>query len=213
MLPKTYLITILISTLISFYYFRQLPAYLKSFCFLLGTTLIIECTAYFFVKKNAWMFNIFTVLEFIFYLSVYGYILNSRKQKNWLNTFRILLLLTGIINMSFFQGLFVFNNYTYALGAIFICISVVMFYLQLLNASNPEPLIRVPMFWISTGLLLFYACNFIFMGLLNYIIGISMPLAKQLHTIIYILNIVMYPLFTIGIACSSKQTKTNSLPN
>jgi hypothetical protein len=203
MFVKLYLVTILISTLIGLYHYNQLPKYLKAFSIFLLLTLAIECLGYFLIKKNTWMFNIFTGVEFIFYLSVYRYILTSISQKKVILLFITSFILASLGNMIFFQGLFKFNNYSYSYGSMLVCICAIMYFLQLLHHTNPQPLTRIPMFWISTGLLIFYACNFFYMGLLNYLIGVSMDLARELFMIISLLNIMMYSLFSAGIICYS----------
>jgi len=202
MLNKIYLITIFLSSLTGLYHFKKLPLYLKGLSLFLVLTTIIECIGYFF-KNNTWMFNIFTEVEFVFYFLLYRYVLKNSKQKKLIFFFLISSLIASVSNMLFFQGLNKFNNYSYSYSCILLCITVILYYQQLLHHDNPQPLIRVSMFWVSTGLLAFYACNFFFMGLLNYILSVSLDLAKQLFMIITALNIIMYSLFTVGIICST----------
>lgn len=171
------------------------------------TTLSIECLGYFLIKDNVWIFNIYVPLELIFYFLLFRYLIANEKIKLLLLVFLIVFVAFSAANILFFQGLHTFNNYTLSLGSVVIASCVLAYYKQLLNSSNPEQLIRVPMFWISTGLLLFYTCNFVFMGLFHYILGVSMVLASQLFMIIIILNILMYTLFTIGIISAAKQYK------
>ncbi len=207
MLVKLYLITILISSLISVYNFNKLEKHLKAFSIFLLITLAVECVGYFLLKTNVWLFNIFTALEFVFYLLLFRHTLTSISQKKIIIFFIASTILASLGNMLFFQGLFKFNNYSYSYGCMLICICVIMYLLQLLHHSNPQPLTHIPMFWISTGLLIFYACNFFYMGLLNYLISVSMEIAKELFMIISVLNIVMYSLFSVGIICSTTRRR------
>lgn len=206
-LIKLYLITVFISTLIGLYNFKKLPPYLKYFSILLVCTLSVESIGYFLIKNNTWMFNIFTVMEFTFYLAIFRYILVSKAQKRAILIFIVTFIIASLVNLLYYQGLFKFNNYSYSYGCMLVCICVMMYFTQLLHNSKPQPLTKIPMFWISTGLLVYYACNFFYMGLLHYIIGASMDLAKQLFMIISVLNIIMYSLFSIGIICSTTPRK------
>jgi hypothetical protein len=207
MLSKIYLITLLISSLISIYNYNKLTRYLKAFSIFLVVTLVVECTGYFLIKPNIWLFNIFTALEFVFYLLLFRQILTSTSKKKAVNLLIASTIIASLGNMIFFQGLFKFNNYSYSYGCMLVCICVMMYFLQLLHHTNPQPLTRIPMFWVSTGLLIYYACNFFYMGLLNYIIGVSMEIAKELFIIISVLNIAMYSLFSVGIICSTTRQK------
>ncbi|WP_207536377.1 hypothetical protein [Desertivirga arenae] len=209
MLKQIYLITIFLSALIGLYHFKRSPFHLKGFALLLVLTAIVEIVGHF-LKNNLWMFNLFGVIEFSSIFLLYRRLFFSHKIKNLLLLFAGVTALIYLSNWLFFQGLNTFNNYTFAFSCMLVTVTVLLFYHQLLNDNNPEPLLRVPMFWISTGILVFYPCNIFFMGLLNYIMHVSMDLAKQLYTIIHILNIIMYSLYSIGFICSATSRKSLS---
>jgi hypothetical protein len=209
MLKQIYLITIFISTLTGLYNYKRSALYLKAFALLLVLTTIIEITGHF-TKNNLWMFNLFGIVEFSTIILIYRSLFISSKLKKLLLFFTILLGLGYLTSWVFFQGLNTFNNYNIAFSCVLVTITVLLYYHQLLKYNNPEPLVRVPMFWISTGILIFYACNIFFMGLLNYIMRVSMDLAIQLYNIIHILNIIMYSLYSIGFICSATSRKSHS---
>ncbi len=208
MLTKIYLVTLLVSSLIALYHFKKLPGHLQLFSILILSTFAVEFIGYFLVRtNNAWMFNIFTVIEFVLYLSIFRHIIHSNSQKKLLLALTISYVVASLANMLFFQGFFKFNNYSYSYGCMLVCAAVVMYFFQLLHYSNPQPLTHLPMFWIGTGLLIYYACNFFYMGLVNYLISVSLELATELFTLIAVLNIIMYSLFSAGIVCSITQRK------
>jgi len=207
MLSKIYLIVILTSTLIGLYYYKALPQYLKYLSIALVCTLLVELIAFFVIKRNIWFFNIFLVFEFPFYIWLYRQILTSERQKKIIVYFLTIQFIAALLNLFFFQGLFKFNNYSYALGCILICICSLFYYTNLLQSPQPQALKKLPMFWISTGHLIYYSCNFFLTGLLNYIMSINLDLAKQLFAITMGLNIIMYTLFSVGIVCSTSRQK------
>lgn len=210
MLIKIYLITLLVSSLIAIYHFKKLTGYLQLFSILILSTFAVECVGYFLIRtNNAWMFNIFTIVEFVFYLSIFRHIIYNKAQKKLLLTLMISYVIASLANILFFQGFFKFNNYSYSYGCMLVCTAVVMYFFQLLHHSNPQPLTQLPMFWIGTGLLLYYACNFFYMGLVNYLISVSLELATELFTLMAVLNIIMYSLFSVGIICSITQRKSS----
>jgi hypothetical protein len=170
-------------------------------------TLSVETFAHFWMRENTWLFNIFIGFEFIFYFWLYSGQIESRLLKKTFLLFIPIFVIVALLNIFFYQGLYKFNTYTHSFGSILISVCAISYYKQLLNNDSPQPLTKVPMFWIGTGLLVFYACNIFFTGLFHYILSVSMSLATQLFTIVQILNIIMYSLFTVGIVCSAMRQK------
>lgn len=204
---RFYLTVLLLSSLIGLYHYRHLPTYLRCLSIMLVTTLLVETVSYFLIKNNAWIFNIYTSLEFIFYFLLFKHHSANQKFKKVTALFMLIFIIVACANILFFQGFYLFNNYTHSLGAIFVVACAIAYYRQLLGGDKPEPLIRIPMFWISTGLLIFYASDFFFMALFHYIISVSIDLARQLYMITAGLNIVMYSLFIFGIISSVNNRK------
>ncbi len=70
------------------------------------------------------------------------------------------------------------------------------------------PITRLPLFWIYTGLLIFYAGIFFFNGAYNYFVKNDFDLAKKLRLYINTgLNYVLYSVLTYSFLCSKKNTK------
>ena len=78
---------------------------------------------------------------------------------------------------------------------------------QILHRENYLPLRSIPEFWISTGILFFYAGAFFLMGLLNYLTKADLPLAKRLFFINHLLNVILYGLYIIGFIWKTEQEK------
>lgn len=207
MIGTIYLIVLFLCSLICLYHYKVLAKYLRYFTLMLFTTLLVESVAVFLIRNNAWLFNIYTCFEFIFYFLLFRFHIENEKFKNTTLYFIAIFLLVALTNILFFQGINLFNNYTHSLGSVLIVTCSVAFYRQSLNSANPQPLLHVPMFWISTGLLMYYTCSFFFYGLFHYIISVDMSVALKLYRIVQVLNIIMYLLFTFGIVSSTMHRK------
>ncbi len=78
---------------------------------------------------------------------------------------------------------------------------------QILQREKYLPLRSIPEFWISTGVLFFYAGAFFLMGLLNYLTKTDLALAKRLFFINHLLNIILYGLYIIGFIWKTEQER------
>ena len=87
-----------------------------------------------------------------------------------------------------------------------ICWSTYYLY-QILQRESYLPLRSIPEFWISTGVLFFYAGAFFLMGLLNYLTKTDFALAKRLFFINHLLNVILYGLYITGFLWKTEQEK------
>lgn len=77
-----------------------------------------------------------------------------------------------------------------------------------LGSINDLPITRLPLFWIYTALLIFYAGIFFFNGAYNYFLQNDSILAKDLRNYINTgLNYVLYSTLTYGFICSGNIKK------
>ena len=72
-------------------------------------------------------------------------------------------------------------------------------------------MLRNPLFWVSSGNLIFYAGVFFRMGLLNYIIKELPDLAPKLMYINSSLNYILYTLYSIGFLCTIRNRRSSLL--
>ena len=99
------------------------------------------------------------------------------------------------------------NNINYNLlikGFVFIIYSLLYLY-ELFKHPVDEQLLKVPFFWINTGIFFYYAGSFFQLPLYNYVYSRSSHLADQLNLINRLLNYFLYVSFIIGFSCKTKQ--------
>lgn len=99
------------------------------------------------------------------------------------------------------------NSYSFAVEAVLL-IGLSAYYLyQLLQSESYVPLRSIPEFWVSAGVLFFYAGAFFLMGLLNYLTKTDYQLARRLFFINHLLNIILYGLYAVGFVWKAHQVK------
>jgi len=185
-------------------------SYLKLFPPFLLATIIIESVASYLAairKPNAAVYNFFTVFEFCFYLYVISLIVSVKQMKKAIIITMILYGLIAITNIIFIQKLETFHTVTYAFGCLLIVAACIYYFFELFKIPRSVDLKNNPAFWICSGLLFFYCCGFPLFGLTNFLSGISKLIIRNFYSIIVILNIFLYSLFTIAFLCRLKIRK------
>lgn len=214
-----YVYFIIISFLASlsvYFISKDLPYYLKLFPPFLFATIIVEVLGTYLAsigKSNLWLYNFFTVFEFCFYLWIISLIINSRRAKKIIRIILIFYALASTVNIIFIQKMKAFHTASYAMGCLLIVAVCVYYFFELFKLPKSVKLKNNPAFWICSGLLFFYCCGFPLFGFSNFLSGISKLIIKNFYSIIVILNIFLYSLFTIAFLCRLKIRKYISLPS
>lgn len=149
--------------------------------------------------RNIWLYNIYAYLA-IGFISIFYY--------NFMTTLK-----TKIIILATFIGYSVFSIFYYTLtdaffktslpyhltlGATIICLYVLLFFLQLVKSDKILDFYKLPSFYISVGLLLWYLCViplFIFNGYFN---SITSDFGKFRSLLLLTINICTYSCFAFG---------------
>ncbi|OIR08299.1 hypothetical protein GALL_94670 [mine drainage metagenome] len=186
--------------------------YLQLFIIFLAISLFVELLASFLlqIKKQEntlLLFNIFTAFEFMFYLWVIREVIRNRKAKKVMLFILLIYPLTALINVFFFQGKHGFHSFTYALGCLLIVISCIYYFYELFLIPYSVNLLRQPSFWICTALLFFYAFTYPIYGLSNLMMSLPKTILINLERIVYLLNVLLYSMFSIAFLCRIKIRK------
>ena len=184
--------------------------HLKLFFPFLLMTLAVEVAANlipFSGQTNVHIYNYFTAFEFCFYLyAIRSMVINVRARKVLL----ISSLLYGIgsaIYIYFFVPPLHFHAISYAFGCLLVVTAAVYYFYELFKRPKSTNLLQSPDFWICTGLLFFYCSSFPLFGLVNFWNSVPKFIIMNFASIIYILNVFLYTLFSIAFLCRMKDRK------
>ena len=212
-----YFIAISFLASLSIYFISKAPPYyLKQFPPFLLATVIVELLGTYLAsigKGNLWLYNFFTVIEFCFYLWIISLIISNSRIKKIIRITLIFYALASSVNIIFIQKMKAFHTGSYAIGCLLIVGVCVYYFFELFKLPKSVKLKNNPAFWICSGLLFFYCCGFPLYGMFNFLSGISKLIIKNFYSIIIILNIFLYSLFTIAFLCRLKTRKYTSLPS
>ncbi len=202
-----------VASLSIYFISRNSPNYLKLFPPFLLATVIVEAYGTYLAstgKSNLWLYNFFTVVEFCFYLWIISLIITNSRVKKIIRIGLVIYAIASTINIIFIQQMRAFHTGSYAIGCLLVVAICVYYFYELFKLPKSIKLKNNPAFWICSGLLFFYCCGFPLYGMSNFLSGISKLIIRNFFSIIIILNIFLYSLFTIAFLCRLKTRKYTS---
>ena len=172
-----YVVFEILSFILSIAYRKHLKAFkLSLFVWLLAYVCIIEIIAsnvtLMGFNTNHMVYNCYIVVIVPMYLRVFFDMLELKKWVKWLYiVLSWLVILFSLWNFLFFQGFWLFNNYSYVLFEFISCLIALMLIVKIFSEDNFDiGITGNPQFWISSGLLIFSAAGIVMYGLQQYIL-------------------------------------------
>lgn len=208
-LQPIYIITIGVAFIASLRSFRLgMGLHLKVLSVVLGATFAVEFFCAFLLKKfglktNIPIYNVFTFLECLGFAWYYLLQATNKVERTIIRLFIILFPITWYIMVIRINGLYKWDSLMQVIAAVFIiCISL-YYYFKLLVSEEIIDLKTQPGFWIATGMIIFYACNLPYLGMLDFLVRHYLVLAEDFILVLLVLNILMYILFTYAYLCQT----------
>ena len=201
-----YLCILFISFISSLVNRKNLPQHLRLFPLLLFVTFAVESTAYYYlVLKDQSLQPIYHLFLPFLYSGISYVYLKSIEAPIVLKKV-IFFSIPTFIALHIYLSLFVQkistpNSYAFMLAAVLIVVWSLTYFYNLLQSKTVLKLSATPLFWISTGNVLFYSGAFFVMGSLSFLLANNKELASKLFVLIYVLNYFLYSLYTIGFLC------------
>ena len=154
---------------------------------------------------NSWLYNIFIPVEYLFYTYLFYRYFEDKVFKKIAKTIMVLIPVAAVINIVFIQGFYSFNTNTLLAGnCIMICFCL-LFFTDLFKREEEMVLLTSPMFWITTGVLLFNLGELSYNLFFDYILkNRHDPKAMVFTAINGKLVYVLYTMISIGLLCTKK---------
>ncbi len=202
-----HLCILLISFVVSTVNRKRLPGHLRLFPLLLFMTFVVESTAFYFqgFRKQSTQPLYHLFLPFLYSALSYIYLksIESASILRKIIFYSIPVFIAIHIYLSIFvQKINAPNSYAFMLAAVLIVVWSLTYFYNLLQSKTVLKLSATPLFWISTGNVLFYSGAFFVMGSLSFLLTNNKQLASKLFVLIYVLNYFLYSLYTIGFLCT-----------
>jgi len=196
---------IIVAIIASFVYNKYKNTFLKYFLIILWFIVFIDLVARFFYLTRGYnyiIYNVYHLINFCFLLILYRTAVKKKIHKKWILFFLVVYI------FSFFINLFI-QNYTtqiqttpFIIGAITIIVSIVFYFSEVLNTNQVLHISKSLLFWISTGLLLYFVGKIPIRMVKNHWEEVN---NYEIILIVDIsLGILMNIFFIIGFICSEK---------
>jgi hypothetical protein len=207
------LIFLTVCLLASFSAFSQKPSpfYLKIFPFYFIITVLVQQIGTYLSQHtipNAVLYNSFSIFDFAFNFFVLRLIIQNKRVKIIIFFILILYPVVSCLNLFYFKQGGTFRTVNYAIGCSLIVVFCIIYFVELFQLPKAVNLKREPAFWICTAILFSYVCTFPFWGLVGFLNTAPPFILRNLTTILMIINILSYSLFTIAFLCRIRIRKS-----
>lgn len=152
---------------------------------------------------NGFIYNIYYVVNFSYLFVLYKNHVSKTTYKKSILVFLILYILSTII-YGFFENYKVhFQSVPYIIASFLLIISIIFYFIEILNSEKVLVTNKNLLFWISIGFLIYYVGNIPFRILRNYYEYLTD--AVVLFLVNFTLTVIKNICFIIGFICSDKK--------
>ncbi len=194
----------------SIYIYKYKHTFLKHFLILLWYIAINEFLNLYLRQnydfKNTYiLYNIYHIINFSFLFILFKTYVKKTSHKKWILAFLVTYIASICIDVTFNDYFLEIQIIPFIIGGLFIIISIFFYFLEILNTNKVLFVSKNLLFWISVGLLLYFAGKIPTRIIRNYWKEISY--FNETRVAELILSIVMNICFIIGFICSQKDNK------
>jgi hypothetical protein len=154
------------------------------------------------VKNNLFLFHVYTPLEFVVLSLLFHDMMTSHRIRRLIRFTIPAFLLLCLAFSLWVQPVHSNNSYCIIIGSILIITWVLLFLREVLLRQEVTSLSRYPMFWISAGVLFYFAGHLLIEGMLNYMMSHSMALARKAYRVGYVFKYMLFGLLMAGVFCN-----------
>ena len=211
---EVYLSCLLISLIIAVSQQKFLTMNFRWLMWSLVVTCIVEGIGYYhlrMIKNSNFIYHFYQPVEYTLVALFYINTIYSSFAKKVIRVSVPVFVLFCLANSLFLQDVNSPNSNCFMIEAVLLIVWSGFYFYELFTSNEEERIWRIPEFWVSTGVLFFYAGTFFLMGLLNYLYKVDMGLAKKLYVINHVLNLLLYSLYAVGFICKARQMKLSLL--
>lgn len=142
--------------------------------------------------------HVYTLIEFVLLVHFYKVTLNKMGTSKWLALLTPSFFLLCIVNVLFFQGIYIYNTYTKSIEALLVILLAVIYFKRKLDNMENEVGHRSSIFLVNTGLLLYFAGSFVFFIIPNMVLK-DMVISRLIWCTHATFLLVMYLLFAVAL--------------
>jgi uncharacterized membrane protein YfcA len=161
---------------------------------------------------NNAFFNYFEIpMEFLFFFWLFSRSFKKTKY-SWLPVVCSgVYVLSWVLDIIYFNKMrFIFYSLSYTVGNLLLLVLILQFFIRLVMSDEILTFRKNMLFWVSSGLLLFYLGSFPYYGLRNTIAYNYQDIYTTYSYIAYILNCFMYLMFIFSFVWGKPNLRSSS---
>lgn len=161
---------------------------------------------------NLWITNIAMTISFLFYGFFLLSIIRTLTFKKWIKRAVFLSILCSLTDMIFIQGFWHLDTIAILLQLGILIMTTCLYFYELLNYTEETlSIIRLPAFWLNTGLLFYCLVSFLSISAFAYMAYTRNPEYHLLYDVTAnIANIIFYSFLMITFICFNRITRSYS---
>lgn len=178
--------------------FKLFPAYLL--VIVLGECVGRYLRTHELLLMNKLFYNFLIIpAEFLFFFRIFYQAAKDKKDKRLPVIFTVIYSGAWLVDLAYLTNkIFWFYSFSYTVGNILLLVLILRFLTRLVLSDDILFFKHNILFWVCTGLLVFYLGTFPFYGLRNTLVHNYKDVYLGYSHIVYILNCLMYLMFTLG---------------
>jgi len=149
--------------------------------------------------------HLFTLLQFGLVLWLYEGFLKEVRRAYLLRILWLSFLTFVVLNATWVDGISQMNPHARAVQCITLLVVIISYFLHLLRKMEVDRLERDPLFWVSSGLLIYFSGSFFVFLVSNYLLGKDNEMLLAIFSIVSILNILANLSYAIALWVRPKQ--------
>ena len=142
--------------------------------------------------------HLFTFAEFVLIALIYRKNF-KKKSKDYLGAFLLIVAVYLLVNPIYPSNLFEFNSWARMIESLVLIILSMLWFIKIFQEMKIVKLSEHPMFYINSGVLLYFAGNFFIFTYYNLVVNQNQELMSNIWNIHSVLNIVFNILLAIAI--------------
>ena len=159
--------------------------------------------------SNLYITNIEECTFFLFFAIFLRNLINNERSKKIINVLIPVTFFCALLNMAFIQGFWKLDSITILLQFAVIIFIICLYFYELMNSIDINiPILKIPGFWLNTGLLFFCLAEFLFYASFAF-----MAYKGNYHYLVLALvisnfsNAILYSCLSVCFLCFSRTTK------
>ena len=150
-----------ICLLVAVPYFNSKPRYLKLLGLLTFCSVAADLTVLIYVPAVYVAGNLYTIIQFILLGLIFHEMFGTKSLKRWMLVLVLLFLVFSVVNLFYIEGFLNRNDNLRTISSLSFMIVPILYFRYILIEQPIEKVLNFPMFWVNSGILLYFSGNLI----------------------------------------------------